>query len=156
MPTNPLQKLLETGAEFTEMSRQQAESVVKSLIEAGEVRRSEAEEAVQGLLDRGRQTALAFAELVQREVAEQSAGLAGRVDEIKSQLEALVSRVAGGAAAPAKKTTAKKAPAKKATTKKAATKKATTKKAPAKRKAPARRGRRGMPRPRKKAASPPA
>ena len=37
---NPIQKLLESGIQFTEMSRQQAESAVKGLVKAGEVRRS--------------------------------------------------------------------------------------------------------------------
>ena len=88
MPTNPLQKLLETGAEFTEMSRQQAESVVQSLVKAGEVRRSEAEEAVQRLLDRGRETAAALAELVQKEVAKQFGRLADRVDDSRPRWRA--------------------------------------------------------------------
>ena len=57
MAKNTLQRLLDEGVQFTEMSRKQAESTVKKLVKAGEVRRSEAEATVQSLLERGKETA---------------------------------------------------------------------------------------------------
>ena len=135
MAKNSLQKLLEVSAQFGEMTRQQAEATVKKLVKAGAIRRSETENAVQSMLDRGR----AFAEAVQQEVTKQVGWLASRVDELESQLEAVVSRVTpGGGRAPAKKAPAKKAAAKKAAAKKAPAKTAAAKKAPAKR-APAKK-----------------
>ncbi|MGB7880002.1 MAG: hypothetical protein WBL31_14665, partial [Ilumatobacteraceae bacterium] len=56
MEKNTLQRLVDAGVEFTDISRKQAESIVQSMVKAGEVRRSDAEKAVQTLLDRGRET----------------------------------------------------------------------------------------------------
>ena len=90
MAKNSLQKLLEAGVQFGEMSRQQAEAAVKNLVKAGELRRSEAEATVQTLLERGKETATHIAEAVQTEVAKQLGWLANRVDDLEDQLEALV------------------------------------------------------------------
>ena len=53
MAKNTLQKLLNAGVQFTEMSRQQAESAVKTMVKAGEVRRSDAEAIIQQLIETG-------------------------------------------------------------------------------------------------------
>jgi polyhydroxyalkanoate synthesis regulator phasin len=151
MPENPLQKLAETGAQFTEVSRKQAEAAVRGLVKAGEVGRSEAEAAVQRLVERGRETMARLAELVEAEVAKQFGRLAARVDDLEEQLEALVSRVGvpgvPGKKAVTKKTAAKKAPAKK---------KAAAKRAPAKKKAPAKKAAAKRAPAKKMAAPPPA
>jgi colicin import membrane protein len=162
MANNPLQKLAETGAQFTEVTRQQAEAAVQSLVKAGEVSRSEAEATIQRLVDRGREAMTRIAELVEAEVSKQFGRLAGRVDELEAQLEALVSRVnlpgVPGKKAPArKKAAAKKAPARKAPArKKAATRKAPARKKAAAKKAPARKKAAARKAPAKKATSTPS
>ena len=92
MAKNSLQRLLDAGVQFGEMSRKQAEAVVKQLVKAGTVRRSEAEASVQALLDRGRETAAAIGESVQREVTKQLGWLIKRVDELEDELESMVGR----------------------------------------------------------------
>ena len=92
MAKNTLMQLLESGVQFTQMSRKQAEATVKGLVKAGEVRRSEAEATVQEMLERGRATATQVAEAVQAEVAKQLGWLASRVDDLEDQLESFVSR----------------------------------------------------------------
>ena len=143
MPTNPIQSVIDSGLQFTEMQRKEAEKLVKKLVKAGEVRSAEADKTVQSLIERGKQTSAQIAELIKSEITKQFGWLADRVDEVEDQLESLVSRVSGrggeapkpAASAPAKKapaarkTAVRKAPAKKATAKKAPAKKATAKKA---------------------------
>jgi polyhydroxyalkanoate synthesis regulator phasin len=134
-----LQQLMDSGVQFTEMSRKQAESAVKSWVKAGQVRRSEAEANVQMLLERGKETAAQIAEAVQAEVTKQLGWLANRVDDLEEQIEGFVSRLTPGqAAAPAKRTAAKKAPAKRTAAKKAPVKKAPAKRTAA-RKSPAKK-----------------
>jgi polyhydroxyalkanoate synthesis regulator phasin len=96
-----VQKLLEAGVQFGEMSRQQAENAVKNLVKAGEIRRSETEAMVQSLMERGRATAAAVTEAVQNEVSRQLGWLANRVDDVEDQLEALVTRLSPDGLRPA-------------------------------------------------------
>ena len=49
-----IKSYVEAGAQFTEMSRQQAEAVVKRLVKSGDVRRRDTEHMVQTILIRGR------------------------------------------------------------------------------------------------------
>jgi len=138
MTTNPIQKLIDTGIQFTEMQRAQAEAVVRQLVEAGEVRRNEANQTIQALIAKGKETTAAIAEIVQHEVARQVGWMAERIDDLEDQLEALVSRFTGGeepaatTPPPAPKPAAEPAPAKKAAAKKAPARKVAAKKAPAK------------------------
>jgi polyhydroxyalkanoate synthesis regulator phasin len=149
MAKNTLQRLLDAGVQFGEMSRKQAERVVKQFVKAGAVRRSEAEASVQALLERSRETATAIGESVQREVTKQLGWLAKRVDELEDELESTLSRFnplasskeaptasdavkASAKRAPTKTTAVKRAPAKRAPAKKSAPKKAAAKKSPAK------------------------
>ena len=92
MAKNPLQKLLDVGIQFSEMSRKQAEAAVKQMVKAGAVRRSEAEATVQAMLDRSRETAMAIGDSIQQEVSRQLGWLAKRVDELEDQLESMVGR----------------------------------------------------------------
>src|SRR3990170_6544302 len=117
MAKNPIQNLIDSGLQFTEMQRKEAEKVVKKLVKSGEVRRAEAEKTVQSLIEKGKETSASIAALIKAEVTKQLGWLANRVDEVEDQLEGLVSRVSGGgdakpAAAPTAATPAKKAPAK--------------------------------------------
>lgn len=108
-------RYVEAGIEFTQMSRQRAEAVVKDLVKAGEVQREQAQDWVEDLLDKSRRNTESLVELVRREV--------------KEQLEAFGLVPAGAkpkAAATTATSTAKSAGAKKATGTKTATKKAPT------------------------------
>jgi polyhydroxyalkanoate synthesis regulator phasin len=128
MANSSIKKFLDAGVQFTEMSKQQAEGLVKSLVKGGEVRRKDAEHLVESLLSRGRDTTEKVAAMVQAEVAQQVAALTGRFEELEHRIESLAGsrKQASQAAAPAPaaKAAAKKAPAKKAPAKQAPAKKA--------------------------------
>ncbi len=49
MPTNVLQNLIDSGLQFTEVQRKQAEKVVRDLVKSGEVGRAEAAKTVESL-----------------------------------------------------------------------------------------------------------
>ena len=87
MARSTLQRLVDSGLQVSEMSRQQAESVVRQLVKAGEVQRRDAEELVQRLLDMGRETTLRLAEQVEAELLRQIRQLSARVDDLESRLE---------------------------------------------------------------------
>jgi polyhydroxyalkanoate synthesis regulator phasin len=148
MARSLLQQYLDTGAQYTEMTRGRAEKIVKELVKAGEVRRKKAASAVDDLVERSRANANELLEVIQSEVRNQLSLLEtvtkDAVDRLEEQVEALRAQVqellpnrtparrpAVKAAAPA--ATAKKAAAKKAPAKKAAAKRAPAKKAAAKR-----------------------
>jgi polyhydroxyalkanoate synthesis regulator phasin len=146
-----LKRLLDTGAQFTEMSQKNAEKVVAEFVKAGEMRRKDAEKTVQHLVERGRATTEHVIGLIQAEVSKQLGRFAQRLDDVESRVEevagnlGLASKAAAKKAPAAKKAAgpsgvakvaARKAPAKKAAAKKAPAKKVAAKKAPAK-KAPA-------------------
>jgi polyhydroxyalkanoate synthesis regulator phasin len=156
MARSLLQQYLDTGAQYTEMTRGRAEKIVKEFVKAGEVRRKKAASAVDELVERSRANANELLEVIQGEVRNQLSLLEtvtkDAVDRLEEQVEALRAQVqellpnraparrpaAKAAAAPARKAAAKRAPAKKAPAKKAAAKKAPAKKAAAKR-APAKK-----------------
>jgi polyhydroxyalkanoate synthesis regulator phasin len=143
MAKSTVQRLVDAGVEFTDMSRKQAESIVKSLVKAGEVRRADADKAVQTLLDRSRETSDRVADSVQQELSRQMTWLSERFDELEERLDDLVETVAARvrseieAAQASVPAAAKKAPAKKTAAKKTTTKKTPRKKAPATKKAAA-------------------
>ena len=136
MPTNVLQNMIDSGLQFTEVQRRQAEKVVRELVKSGEIRRAEAAKTVENLIERGRETSMMIAEVVRAEVARQLDWLGSRVDGLEDQLEAVVSRFSGGggrsATVPATTTAtaASVAPAKAAATKRAPARKAVAKKSP--------------------------
>ena len=132
MADTPLKRLLDAGVQFSDMSRQQAESLVRNLVKEGEVRRKDAEDLVQSLIERGKETSEHIAATVQKEMSKQMAALTSQFEELERRIEALSQQLRGTTPASAKKATAKKAPAKKAPAKKATAKKATAKKATAK------------------------
>jgi colicin import membrane protein len=143
-----LKQYLDAGMQFTQMTRERAESIVKDLVDAGEVRRKQANRLVDDLVDRSRNNVEQFLDTVRKEVRDQVALLEvvskeafGRLEEQVGQLREQVQSLLpdGRGRAPAtRKAAAKKAPAKKkAAAKKApAKKKAATKKAVAKKAAP--------------------
>ena len=141
---NVLKRLLDAGMQFTEMSQEQAERIVKELVKNGQARRKDSEKMVEELMSRGREAGGSAVASLQSEISKQLGRFAGRLDDIEARVEEIAKKlgIAGTAgdapaAAPAP-AAAKKAPAKKAPAKKAAAKKAPAKKAPAK-KAPAKK-----------------
>jgi polyhydroxyalkanoate synthesis regulator phasin len=150
MSGNPLLKrLLDAGMQFTEMSQEQAEKLVKEFVKNGQARRKDSEQLVQQLVDRGRSVTEQVVSVVQTELTKQLGKFACRLDEIESRVEELAQKVglaskpaakkaAPKAAAPATAAAAKPAAAKPAAATKAPAKKAPAKKAPAN-KAPAKK-----------------
>ena len=133
MATNVVQNLIDSGLQFTEVQRKQAEKVVRDLVKNGEIRRAEAAKTVESLIERGRETSAQIAAVVKAEFGKQLSKLASRVDDLEDQLESIVSRFSGGGSpARAPSASVSRAPAKKAPAKKAA------KKAPPRRRPPRR------------------
>ena len=141
MANSNIEKLIDAGMQFTEMSKKQAEAFVSKLVKTGDVQRQEAERISQALVERGRETSDRIRTLVQAEVSREVAWLNERYEELEEQFEALADRVGevvpgvagnNGKKRPAKKSTAKKTAAKKSTAKKSAAKKTAAKKSTAK------------------------
>ena len=153
-PRNALLKqYLDAGIQFTQMTRERAEAIVKDLVDAGEVRRKQANRLVDDLVDRSRSNFDQMLETVRKEVQDQVAllevvskdaiaRLEDQVNQLRTQIEgrrraAPVRKAASSAArkaAPARKAAAKKATAaKKTAARKASTAKRTAKKATARR-----------------------
>lgn len=136
---NPsLKALLAGGSQYSELSRKQAEALVKRLVKSGEVRRKDSKQLVLTVVARSRETTDRLAALVQAEVAKQIAELRHRFDDVEARVESLTPNFVATKPAPA--STAKKTPAKKTAPKKSAAKKAPAKSAaknsPAKKSAP--------------------
>ena len=139
MATNDsLQRYIDAGIAFTNMTRKKAEELVTELVQSGDLQRGEAKAKVDELLERSRQGTEVIVTTVRSEVSRQleSVGITN-LEDLAKQVAALLGRTADTAkkAAP-KKAAAKKAPAKKAAATKAPAKKAAAKKAPAKKAAP--------------------
>src|SRR2546421_6557969 len=138
MPQNELfKRYLEAGMQFSQMTRERAEAIVRDLVKAGEVQAEQTQTMVTEVLERSRRNTERFVDQVQAEVRKQLsvaefvtkdvvARLQSQIDELRSQLPG----PAGRQKSAAKATSAKKAPAKK---------KPPAKKASAKKKAPAKK-----------------
>jgi polyhydroxyalkanoate synthesis regulator phasin len=135
-------RVLETGAQFTELRRSQARDVVADLVAQGQLARDQMSAAVDEVIEISRRRSDNLRKIVQSEVQRQlgAIGLA-----TKSDLRALerrltrsareTNRTGPGKQAPkksAKRSPAKKAPAKKARATRTPVKKTTAKRAPAK------------------------
>jgi polyhydroxyalkanoate synthesis regulator phasin len=125
-------RVLETGAQFTELRRSQAREVVADLVAQGQLARDQMSAAVDEVIEISRRRSDNLRKVVQSEVQRQlgAIGLATKAD-----LHALERRLARTAretsrTGPAKK--AAKKPAKRAAAKRATATKAPAKKAPAK------------------------
>jgi polyhydroxyalkanoate synthesis regulator phasin len=138
-------RYLDAGMQFSQMTRERAEAIVRDLVKAGEVQAEQTQTMVAEVLERSRKNTERFVEQVQAEVRKQLSvaefvtkdvvtRLQSQIDDLRSQLpgpagrKAKKAKKANKAAKAAKKAPAKKAPAKK----KAAAKKAPAKKAAAK------------------------
>jgi polyhydroxyalkanoate synthesis regulator phasin len=128
-----LQKYLDAGIAFTNLTRAKAEELVSELVQNGEFQTGDARAKVDELLERSRRSRQVLVSQVRKEVARQldSVGVSN-LEDLAEQVAALIGRsAAAGRAATAKKAPAKKAPAKKSPAKKAPVKKSAAKKAPA-------------------------
>ena len=137
MATNDsLQRYIDAGIAFTNMTRKKAEELVTELVQNGDLQRGDAKARVDELLERSRQGTEIIVTTVRSEVSRQlgAVGIAN-LEDLAKQVAAILGRTGEAATTAAKKATAKKAPAKKAPAKKAAAKKAAAKKAPAKKSA---------------------
>ena len=120
MATNDsLQRYIDAGIAFTNMTRKKAEELVTELVESGDLQRGEAKARVDELLERSRHGTEVIMTAVRTEVAKQldTVGITN-LEDLARQVAAMLGRTADAAkkAAPTKKAPAKKAPAKKAPT----------------------------------------
>ena len=133
-PHDSLQRYIDAGIAFTNMTRKKAEELVSELVKNGDLQTDEARARVDELLERGRQGTEVIVSAVRSEVTRQlgTVGIAN-LEDLAAQVAAMLGRSATAAKkAPARKTPAKKTPAKKTPAKKAPAKKTPAKKAPAK------------------------
>jgi polyhydroxyalkanoate synthesis regulator phasin len=131
-----LQRYIDAGIAFTNMTRKKAEELVSELVKNGALQTDAAKARVDELLERGRQGTEVIVSAVRSEVSRQL-GAVGitNLEDLATQVATLLGR---SAPAPKKKAAAKKAPAKK-TAAKAPAKKAPAKKTAAAKKAPAKK-----------------
>ena len=134
MATNDnLQRYIEAGIAFTNMTRKKAEDLVNELVQNGDLQRDEAKARVDDLVEWSRKGTEAVMAAVRTEVTRQldAVGITN-LEDLAKQVAAVLGRTAEAGKAAARKAPAKKSGAKKAPAKKAAAKKAPAKKAPAK------------------------
>jgi polyhydroxyalkanoate synthesis regulator phasin len=112
-----------------ELTRHQAEQVVKDLVKSGDLRRKQASTAAKELVDRSKQNRKELLRFVRSEIQNQIEGLGLATKRDLERLERRITRLEGDrkSAGPAKKTSAKKTTVKKATPKKTAAKTTTAK-----------------------------
>ena len=142
MSNDSLQRYIDAGIAFTNMTRKKAEELVSELVKNGDIQTDEAKARVEELIERGRQGSEVIVSAVRSEVSRQLGAVGiSNLEDLANQVASLLGRTtpakkapkkAAAKKAPAKKAAAKKAPAKKAAAKKAPAKKAAAKKAPAK------------------------
>src|SRR5665213_1566316 len=139
MATNDaLQRYIDAGIAFTNMTRKKAEELVSELVKNGDIQTDEAKARVDDLVERGRHGTEVIVSAVRSEVSRQLGAVGiSNLEDLANQVAAMLGRSTPTAKkAPAKKTAAKKSAAKKAPAKKAPAKKAPAKKAPAKKATP--------------------
>jgi polyhydroxyalkanoate synthesis regulator phasin len=132
MPQPPdWKRVLETGMNFTEVRREQAQRIASDLVSQGQLARDQLGAAVDEIVEVSRRRSEEFRAAVRAEVLRQlrMLGIVGKGDVARRASKPR------GAAKPKKKAAVKKPAAKKATAKKPAAKKATTTKKPAAKKA---------------------
>ncbi|MFZ4720764.1 MAG: hypothetical protein ACOYMR_15165, partial [Ilumatobacteraceae bacterium] len=113
-----IKRLLDAGMQFTEMTQEQAERIVKELVKNGEARRKDSEKLVEELVSRGREVGGTAVASAQQELTKQLGRFASRLDELEALIEEMAKKLGistgkkAPAAAPAPAPAA--APAKKA------------------------------------------
>ena len=94
MAQSSLQRFLDAGVQFGEMSRKQAESAVRQLVKAGEANRRDTEKLVADLVERGKETSERLSETIQREVSKQVSWMSERFDTLEDRFEDLAENLA--------------------------------------------------------------
>src|SRR4051812_3494745 len=131
-------RYLDAGIQFSQMTQQRAEALVRDLVRAGEVQAEQTQTLVNELVDRSRRNTERLVEQIRSEVRNQLeiaemarkdvvARMQAQIDDLRRQGTGV--QRAAAKKAPANKAAAKKPAATKATTNKATTNKATTNKA---------------------------
>jgi polyhydroxyalkanoate synthesis regulator phasin len=104
------QQYLDTGRAWTEMTRVQAEGVVRDLVKAGDLQQQRAKKAVDELLERSRKNAEDLRKLVRHEIQSQISSLGIATKDDLARLERKLSKgSASTKSAPKKASAAKKA-----------------------------------------------
>lgn len=102
------QQYLDAGKAWTEMTRAQAEAVVRDLVKAGDVQQKRAKKAVDELVDRSRKNAEELRKVVRHELQSQISALGIATQEDLARLERKLSKTTSTAKSAPKKTTAAK------------------------------------------------
>ena len=103
------QQYLDAGRAWTQMTREQAEAIVRELVKAGDLQQKRAKKAVDELLERSRKNAEELRKLVRNEIQSQisSLGIATQAD--LARLERKLTKDGPAKSAPKKAAAAKKA-----------------------------------------------
>src|SRR3954451_7583357 len=98
MPQNDLWKrYLDAGLQFTQMTQQRAEAIVRDLVEQGQVQAEQTQTTINELVDRSRQNTERLVDIVRKEVRNQitvaevvtkdvAARMQSQIDDIRTQL----------------------------------------------------------------------
>jgi polyhydroxyalkanoate synthesis regulator phasin len=108
-----VQRFLDAGADFSQLTQRNAERLVKSLVDAGDLQANQAQRAVKDLLDQGRRHRERLVKIVDREVQAQVArmGLATQADLARLDRKIETVTKSTGTTSTKKKTPAKKSSA---------------------------------------------
>ena len=88
-----LKRLLDAGMNFTEMSQDQAEKLVKEFVKGGQARRKDTEQLVHEMVGRGRSATEGLVSTVQAEITKQLGKFASRLDDVEGRVEHIAQRV---------------------------------------------------------------
>ncbi len=139
-----LKRYLDAGIQFSQMTQQRAEAIVRDLVRSGEVQAEQTQAIVNDLVERSRRNTDRLVEQVRKEVRNQLAAaevvtkdvvtrLQSQIDDLRNQVQGSIPARGRKKAAPRKaatnKSPAKKRAAKKSTARKSAAKKSAAKKA---------------------------
>src|SRR5436305_9471188 len=102
------QEYLDAGRAWTEMTRAQAETVVKDLVKAGDLQQRRAKKAVDELLDRSRKNAEELRKIVRNELQSQISALGIATQDDLKRLERKLSKSGSSAKTAPKKASATK------------------------------------------------
>jgi polyhydroxyalkanoate synthesis regulator phasin len=104
------QQYLDAGRTWTEMTRTQAETVVRDLVKQGDLQQKRAKKAVDELLERSRKNAEDLRKQVRHELQSQISALGIATQEDLARLERKLTKASSSAkSAPKKASAAKKA-----------------------------------------------
>jgi polyhydroxyalkanoate synthesis regulator phasin len=110
-----VQRFLDAGADFSQLTQRNAERLVKSLVDAGDLQANQAQRAVKDLLDQAGKHRERLLQIVDREVQSQVSrmGLATKADLARLDRKIETVKKSAGTAKSKSSGTKKKSPAKK-------------------------------------------